>query len=752
MSTEFFNDQWRIPSNENQNKVSNYSIEFDGTNYTQIGPYPNNVFLQPSEAELNATGYSVSAWIKIDSSFASNGGIFANDGIPQTAIIYGLEFTIVSDRTLRIDKGDGTGRFGADLRRVITTETVPLNAWTHVAFVLPSATDTTWEIYINGVASTLSTGGSGGAVGYSGVYSGGIGRRRFEYFQGQIDQVSVFNYELPATGTNSVATLYGGGTAVTNPMSLSPKPIAYYQLGDQSVSTGPTSNYLVPNNSLSDYVFNFDGADDYIDCGSASYLNGLSEFSISCWINIPTAVDNKTIVSDWNYNTSPFGHFALGTRVVSGSYYGLNLFIKQPSDVGTNSATIATFLLENTWHNVIFSYNSGTVTCHLNGSPVAVSVTGTLPTTLTSQDGNLLIGDFAGLNRFWPGKLSNIALFNSALTSLQATTIYNNGAPGDISSLNPINWYKLNAADTFDGTDWTINDYGSGGNDGTSSGMDSSNLVVSDLQQTSGYSPYALSLDGIDDYLNCGNDSSLQITGAMTISYWVKGTSTHGAAGVGTIIDSNNPGYLLGPSTTGTISFGVALTSSSAFFIPTTQQITTTDWHHIVGVYTPSVSMKIYIDGQLSKTETSSIPSSQYAAGNDFIIGYRPCCKIDGQISNVAVWNTDLSSTQVTEIFNEGRPSNLNTFSGTAPVSWWQLGSNSSYNSGAWTCLDEIGTNNAVSAGGMTNDDIVDGVGYSASGLGTSSIDIVGDAPYSSGNGLSENQDVLARVKDTPPT
>ena len=31
MSTEFFNDQWRIPSNENQNKISNYSMEFDGT-------------------------------------------------------------------------------------------------------------------------------------------------------------------------------------------------------------------------------------------------------------------------------------------------------------------------------------------------------------------------------------------------------------------------------------------------------------------------------------------------------------------------------------------------------------------------------------------------------------------------------------------------------------------------------------------------------------------------------------------------
>ena len=195
------------------------------------------------------------------------------------------------------------------------------------------------------------------------------------------------------------------GELIANPMITSPKPIAYYQLGDQSVSTGPTSDYLVPNNSLSDYVFNFDGTDDYINAGSASYLNGLSQFSISVWINLPTAADSKYIISDWNYNTSPFGHFVLGSRIVSGSYYGLNLFIKQPSDVGQNSAQIGTLLLENTWHNAIFSYNSGTVTCYLNGSPVTVTVNGTLPTTLTSQDGNLNIGKFGGTaTGFWAWK------------------------------------------------------------------------------------------------------------------------------------------------------------------------------------------------------------------------------------------------------------------------------------------------------------------------------------------------------------
>jgi len=50
----------------------------------------------------------------------------------------------------------------------------------------------------------------------------------------------------------------------------------------------------------------------------------------------------------------------------------------------------------------------------------------------------------------------------------------------------------------------------------------------------------------------------------------------------------------------------------------------------------------------------------------------------------------------------------------------------------------------------MSNDDIVDGVGYSASGIGTSSIDIANNAPYSEVNGLSQGMDVLDRVKESP--
>ena len=106
-----------------------------------------------------------------------------------------------------------------------------------------------------------------------------------------------------------------------------------------------------------------------------------------------------------------------------------------------------------------------------------------------------------------------------------------------------------------------------------------------------------------------------------------------------------------------------------------------------------------------------------------------------------------MSASQVREIYNEGRPSNLHNFSGTAPVAWWQLGSNSSWTSPAWTVLDEIGSNNGTSSS-MLDNAIVDGVGTSSNGVSTGmglANNISGSSPNGEGNSLSVNM-TLANI------
>ena len=92
-----------------------------------------------------------------------------------------------------------------------------------------------------------------------------------------------------------------------------------------------------------------------------------------------------------------------------------------------------------------------------------------------------------------------------------------------------MSWYKLDntttgvqdSAGSNNGTNNGANEYAGFVNSlaGESSGMDSANLVVSDLQQTSGYSPYALDFDGINDSLE---DARLL---SKLLNFWFEGES-----------------------------------------------------------------------------------------------------------------------------------------------------------------------------------------------------------------------------------
>ena len=356
---------------------------------------------------------------------------------------------------------------------------------------------------------------------------------------------------------------------------------------------------------------------------------------------------------------------------------------------------------------------------------------------------------------------------NYEIDNAGAALLYNNGSPlSNTSTLAqaPDHWWRLNADDTFDsGTStWTIKDY-IGSEDGTSVDMTSNNLVISDLSNTGGapgYSPYALDFSGITAHLKTYTIPAA--TNTVTLSAWVKRTGASGSyAGVfGARNSGGSPAFglcwqLCFFANDNKIQFRTSPGVGYDYSLTTVTQndvMPDNTWTHVVGV-ADGTNIKIYINGVLqtdTKTQTYwtlQTPNSNILFGAQGPAGSNP---FNGQLSNCARWNIGLTQAEVIEIYNQGVPSNLNTFSGTAPIGWWQIGSNSSFEGNDWTCLDEIGTDYADSGTtAMANDDITDGPGYSGSGLGTSTIDIKGDAPYSTANGLSENMDVLDRVSGT---
>jgi len=283
--------------------------------------------------------------------------------------------------------------------------------------------------------------------------------------------------------------------------------------------------------------------------------------------------------------------------------------------------------------------------------------------------------------------------------------------------------------------------------------MSQANLVQSDLQTVAPYSKYALDFDASSsDYIDCGNDSSFNLTTGLTVSAWVKLTA------------SQNDKFILAKRwsyNSYQISLGGGGKAQCSVWVGSTRNdatgstvLSANTWYNIVGTFNGS-NVKIYLNSTLEDTTSASgsidttsdiVTIAKGLNRNDF--------NFNGSISNVSIWNTALTSAQVTEIYNEGVPSNLNNHSAYSNlVSWWQLGSNSSFNSSLnqWTCIDEKGTNTGESSQTFNEDAIVDGVGSYANGLssGMGGDEVIGDAPYSTANALSVNMDVEDRVTDT---
>ena len=96
--------------------------------------------------------------------------------------------------------------------------------------------------------------------------------------------------------------------------------------------------------------------------------------------------------------------------------------------------------------------------------------------------------------------------------------------------------------------------------------------------------------------------------------------------------------------------------------------ITDGNWHFIAITYDGS-NINGYVDGSLAggdfpvSSVTTSTLNTPYYIGGSATGSYSK--EFNGSISNCSIWNTALTSAQVTEIYSEGIPQNLNNHSAT---------------------------------------------------------------------------------------
>ncbi len=156
-----------------------------------------------------------------------------------------------------------------------------------------------------------------------------------------------------------------------------------------------------------------------------------------------------------------------------------------------------------------------------------------------------------------------------------------------------------------------------------------------------------LSFDGADDYVDCGNNESLDITNAITIEARIKPEKVSEARIVRkSPASSSTKSYMLLLDSVNRLWFFIYDNTATGYHeVKSTTALEIGRWYHIVGTFDGRY-MKVYVNGVLEKTidigEIATIESNT----DPVTIGgtYR---KFNGLIDEVRIYNRALSGKEI---------------------------------------------------------------------------------------------------------
>jgi len=197
---------------------------------------------------------------------------------------------------------------------------------------------------------------------------------------------------------------------------------------------------------------------------------------------------------------------------------------------------------------------------------------------------------------------------------------------------------------------WTLDtdasdDYGS--NDGSNTGADHVAAKIDD--------GYDFEESDTEDYISISDDNTLDITDAISISFWIKPESLRHS-----YIVSKYRAYMCQMSdTSGTVQCGIWYDNGGPSWRPMVEDTVGTGWSHIVFTYNSTAGgtqeAKMYVNNSLA--DTGDYDDSIYTGSYDLGMGNRLtdfARDFDGIVDEVGIWNTALGSDDVSELFNGG--------------------------------------------------------------------------------------------------
>ena len=217
--------------------------------------------------------------------------------------------------------------------------------------------------------------------------------------------------------------------------------------GETNIGTASTPSY---SNTKS---VRFDGVDDFcVTASTYSALDGATKASFSMWLNPTSSSTTQRTV------------FQIGDGSSSGVNGVCQLFIREGNriDFSVDSGSFfgranISAITYGSWNHLLISVDfdrNPEFKCYVNGVDETTSDNMFSRTAFATATEGLYIGEWATSDKdpFF-GAIDEFAIWSgTALTSIDATAIYNSGAPNDLNNNGltaPTTYYRMGDGDTF---------------------------------------------------------------------------------------------------------------------------------------------------------------------------------------------------------------------------------------------------------------------------------------------------------------
>ena len=204
------------------------------------------------------------------------------------------------------------------------------------------------------------------------------------------------------------------------------------------------------------FALNFDGIDDQVDLADGGHDLGINS-TISIWVN-PDSGYNGILLGEDGYS---FDYLLYP--------YSTGFFVRI-AGTAKNYTDVPTYLTAGSWHHLAIVRSGDSIEVFVDGVSRGTN------TGFATSNGMRFdtIGAKPNGNSPFEGKVDEVAGFDSTFTDDQVVLLYNNGKPGDLTSLNPVAWYRFE-----EGSGTIANDIGSADKTGTINGATYSTNVPS---------------------------------------------------------------------------------------------------------------------------------------------------------------------------------------------------------------------------------------------------------------------------------